>query len=249
MHQEVSHDQPTTEELEELNQLIGLSREEVIKKIGSPDEQIFLDDRYYLIYTSMVDEYSRRTYIGLFIVGPYWVPMPIPEKKKLSGQETQCLMIEIGSDNLVEEYIFEYIDTADLGVRCLDIYFSDSELKRATFVINQVTIDIRPHTYSNHVDPASKEDISVAVLSTTNFDARDVNPSTVVFGPEQAAISSSQAWRDVDVNGDGERDRIFFFRISETGIACGDKRAALTGETFEGYPISGSDWVMTANCD
>jgi phosphopantetheine adenylyltransferase len=243
---EIEH---ATIEIEELNELLGLTKVEVITKVGTPSEYVFLDGQHYFIYRSLVNKNSDL--VG--IVFP--IPLPPESQERATGEVNQCLMIRIGSDNLAQEYHLEYLDSSDLRAWCLDMFFSESELEHATIVIYQapldapVTIDIRPQSYSNHVDPASNEDMSVAILSTKFFDARSVKPSSVAFGPAQAPISSYQAWRDVDVNDDGKRDRVFFFRISETGIACGDKRTTLTGETFEGYPISGSDWVMTVNCD
>lgn len=243
------HDKPAKEELELLDQLIGQPRKEVTETLGLPSKQLILDGQYYFFYRDLVNRYFVRADI-------LFVPIPGTDSKTASGKVTQCLMIEVGSDDRVKKYIFDYIDSMVSSEECLNIYFYESELKRATFVlvnkhvkIKHVKIDIRPYSYSNHVDPASKEDISVAVLSETNLDARDVNPSTVVFGPAQAAISSLRAWRDDDVNEDGLRDRLFIFRISETGITCGDKEAILTGQTFQDFPIKGTDSVMTINCD
>jgi hypothetical protein len=41
---------------------------------------------------------------------------------------------------------------------------------------------------------------------------------------------------------------VLHFRTGTTGIACGDETASLTGETFEGQPIAGSDAVKTVGC-
>jgi len=39
------------------------------------------------------------------------------------------------------------------------------------------------------------------------------------------------------------------FRTQETGIVCGDTEVTLTGETFAGGPVSGSDVIQTVGKD
>jgi hypothetical protein len=44
-------------------------------------------------------------------------------------------------------------------------------------------------------------------------------------------------------------DMVLHFDTQYTGIACGDIEATLTGETFDGQAISGTDAVVTVKCD
>ena len=89
--------------------------------------------------------------------------------------------------------------------------------------------------------------ISVAVLSVDGFEAPNLSdPSTLKFGPGKASISGSPRVRDVD--GDGDEDLTVKFLTNETGIACGDTRASLSGDTFDSQSISGSDAINTFNC-
>jgi len=48
-----------------------------------------------------------------------------------------------------------------------------------------------------------------------------------------------------DVDGDGDLDLLFHFRIGETGIQCGDVDAWLTGMTYDGVEIRGWDKITT----
>ena len=41
---------------------------------------------------------------------------------------------------------------------------------------------------------------------------------------------------------------VVHFKTQETGIACGDTSATLTGETFDGTAIEGSESVDTVGC-
>ena len=47
--------------------------------------------------------------------------------------------------------------------------------------------------------------------------------------------------RFVDGDRDGDLDLLLYFRRNRTGLVCGDTVASLTGETFTGRSIEGSD--------
>ena len=110
----------------------------------------------------------------------------------------------------------------------------------------EVSIDIKPGSDPNGVNPRSKGVIPVAVLGSVDFDATQVDFSTVVFGPGKAP--SVHDGHVENVNGDGFDDMVFHFKVSDTGIVCGDTDATLTGETFGGQAINGTDAVKTAGC-
>ncbi len=108
-------------------------------------------------------------------------------------------------------------------------------------------IDIKPGSDPNAVNPRDRGVIPVAILTTEDFDAATVSPSTVRFGPDEASmIHRSGHLKDVDA--DGDLDLVLHFRTQETGIACGDTEATLTGETFDGQPLQGSDSIVTVGC-
>jgi hypothetical protein len=110
-----------------------------------------------------------------------------------------------------------------------------------------VLIDIKPLTRRNNINPKSHGLIRVAVLSTEEFDATTVDPGSVRFG-RQGLMEDGGKTRFKDVDGDGRDDLILHFRINETGIQCGDTSAALTGRTFNGRAIHGSDSIRTVGC-
>ena len=97
------------------------------------------------------------------------------------------------------------------------------------------------------INPDSGDVIPVAVLGSVEFDATQVDFSTAEFGPGKASPIRDG---DVqDVNHDGIFDMVFHFKAQDTGIACGNADAALSGETFSGDAISGSFSVKTARCE
>jgi hypothetical protein len=122
---------------------------------------------------------------------------------------------------------------------------SSAELFSVSPAIVTVAIDIKLGSFPNSINPRSKGVIPVAILTTGAFDAITVDPTTVAFGPNGAAPVHS-ALEDVD--GDGDTDLILHFNTQATGIQCGDTSASLTGQTFSGQMIQGSDSVKTAGC-
>ena len=113
---------------------------------------------------------------------------------------------------------------------------------QATSDLIAVDIDIKPATSPNDINLKSKGLISVAILSTPDFDATSVDPLSVQFGPDGATERHGKG-HIVDVDGDGDLDLQLHFRTPETGIAPGDTEASLTGQTFSGQPIAGCDTI------
>jgi hypothetical protein len=110
-----------------------------------------------------------------------------------------------------------------------------------------VAVDIKPGSFPNSINPRSKGVIPVAILTTDTFDATTVDPLSVKFGPDGATEAHGRGHRQ-DVNRDGKKDLVLHFRTQDTGIVCGDTSASLTGKTFSGQAIKGSDWIRTVGC-
>jgi hypothetical protein len=113
-----------------------------------------------------------------------------------------------------------------------------------------VTIDIKPGSKRNFINPRATGGIWVAILSETDsgspFDpSSQVDIPTVVFGPDGAKAIH---YKVKDINRDGLGDLLLRFNISATGIACGDTEATLTGETFDGQSFTGTDSIKTVGC-
>lgn len=87
----------------------------------------------------------------------------------------------------------------------------------------------------------------MAILPAGTFDATTVDPISVEFGPN-GAFESHERGHIEDVDEDGDLDLMLHFSVRDTGIVCGDTSASLTGETFDGQPIAGSDSIKTVGC-
>jgi hypothetical protein len=110
-----------------------------------------------------------------------------------------------------------------------------------------VSVDVRPRSDANRINPSSSKNINVAIRSVNGFDATTVDPNTVRFGAtgtEAAPINI--ALRDVD--GDGDLDIVLRFQIQDAGIKCGDTSAILTGQVSNGPSIIGSSPIQTVQC-
>jgi len=101
-----------------------------------------------------------------------------------------------------------------------------------------VDIDIKPGSEPNSINLKAKGVVPVAVLTTDDFDAADVDPETVEF-----AGAVPHKWHMCDVDGDGDIDMLFHFKTQELALDADSIEAELTGFTLEGNPIIGTDSV------
>jgi probable HAF family extracellular repeat protein len=109
----------------------------------------------------------------------------------------------------------------------------------------KVTIDIKPGSSKNVINPRSRGGLWVAVLSSNDFDPLQIEIPTVRFGPDKAKVSNH---RVKDMNRDGLEDLLLRFLIPQTGIDCADRTASLTGKTFAAQEFSGTDVIKTVGC-
>ena len=109
----------------------------------------------------------------------------------------------------------------------------------------EVAIDINPGKDPNIINLKSGGFVSVAVLTEGDFDALQIDPDTAKFGPGHAV---TVRYRVKDIDSDGDDDLLLYHRIQQTGIACSDTQATLTGVLYDETPITGTDSVQTKNC-
>ena len=140
-----------------------------------------------------------------------------------------------------------------------EIRLSDGALAPEEFLIalgaeppTPITIDIKPGSDPNSVQLKSRGALPVAILSTDEFDALDVDPASLLFGDPLliGGVNSPVAplrFSEEDVTGDGLDDLILKFSIQEM-IANGvlgpvTEEGLLTGSTIGGTEIFGSDSI------
>ena len=127
--------------------------------------------------------------------------------------------------------------------------------------VSSLVIDIRPWGTQNRVElkkwaqylPVAALTTSTAQGDATDFDALQLNPWTVRFGPGRTRWSQGGAWprwtyvRDVDA--DGDSDLLMYFQVGWAGINCGDAEAPLRGMTWDGSTVSATDHISVVDCD
>jgi hypothetical protein len=111
-----------------------------------------------------------------------------------------------------------------------------------------VLIDIKPGSDPNSINCNNERGvIPVAILTSDEFDAQTVDHTTVTFeGASETHVdrrSEEPRRHEEDVDGDGDIDLIFHFRLGETNLTCDSVTGTLIGSTFGGRPIEGTDAV------
>jgi hypothetical protein len=108
-----------------------------------------------------------------------------------------------------------------------------------------VTIDIIPGKYPNIICLGNKcpgkhkKDVDVALLTTDEYDAADVNEMSVEF---EGASPKRCKLKDVDHNHD--KDLLCKFKVKDiVGLDESSTEGTLTGEMADGTPIMGTDSV------
>ena len=126
-----------------------------------------------------------------------------------------------------------------------------SEEVSCTILPNQidVDIDIKPGSFPNSIQQKSMGVVPVAILGSESFDVTEIDVTTIVFGTANAAPShdltdpETYAKHLQYANDDGFLDLVSHYKQKQTGIACGDTEATISGELFNGTPFEGTDSV------
>jgi len=138
----------------------------------------------------------------------------------------------------------------------------------ATPSVQQIAIKIRPfsrdvilafsrksHDLKPGHDFAQKDDfdalprrfkggIPVALLSSANFDALDVNQSSLKFGSTGTEASFIRCNpHGVDVNGDKRPDLVCYFDFGKANFQPGDTQGIVTGATNSGVDLEGRGFL------
>ena len=125
-----------------------------------------------------------------------------------------------------------------------------------------IDIDVKPGSDSNPVNLASQGRIAIALFTTDDFDAANVDVSSVIWAGAGVAQKNNGDYFSAleDVDGDGDLDMVLHFNIQETSLAeiysqlllddeddddildstRQEATVSLTGETTDGTQFLGS---------
>ncbi|HKU75809.1 MAG TPA: alpha/beta fold hydrolase [Pyrinomonadaceae bacterium] len=171
------------------------------------------------IYETMADETIRALIYRNVPVNDHTKGFITPEV----GAPLPVLRLDHNGDGIVEEEI-----------RPLQVFAGSDPV--------EVSIDISPGSVNNPVSLSKQGLLTVAILSTTRFDAWTVDPLTVRFGRGQV-IEAHQRAHNEDVNHDGRADMVLHFRIQESGILSTDRAVCLTGKLRDVTLFQGCDRI------
>ncbi|MCI0371454.1 MAG: Ig-like domain-containing protein [candidate division NC10 bacterium] len=161
------------------------------------------------------------------------------------------------------------VEAVEPGTTTITVTYKDkSTTVPVTVKFRKLTVplDIKPDDRRNTINLDSGGHVRVAILSTPTFAATTVNTPTVRFGPGQAPPLAGDDDEDdeeedregrrkhtgtrgkpkhhlEDTNDDGRPDLLLQFSIPATGLTCADTQATLSGVTFSGDRMSGSDAI------
>jgi len=111
-----------------------------------------------------------------------------------------------------------------------------------------VTIDIKPDSPKNNVNPKSNGMLPVAVFGRPGFDPYQIDVARLRLGVTGVEAAPQQNSSFQDVNLDGEVDLVVNFRIPDTGMTCSTSQLVLTGQMLNGQALAGSDSVIPVGC-
>jgi outer membrane protein assembly factor BamB len=117
-----------------------------------------------------------------------------------------------------------------------------------------IEIDVKPRNETNPINPRAHGVTPVALLGSEEFDVTEVEPTTLRFGPGEAApvhdLTNGWPYSDPlrDVNRDGYTDLLVHFSTQESSIQCSDTEVTLTGQLIDGFFIEGTDTIRTVGC-
>jgi hypothetical protein len=102
----------------------------------------------------------------------------------------------------------------------------------------QVEVDIKPGCRDKRINLKSWGLLPVAVKTTSDFNARSIDPCTVEFA------GTKPVWKmRIDVDRDRDKDMLFFFWIKKLNLDENSTEATLTGKTKDGKSFKGTDKV------
>jgi len=235
-------------------------------------EATFLDDGQRSgIQLVIKNDYREYTHIGASVSHKNYVIYWYNYKSRSSGLVDTSIIrtpgqhtLKLGmQENGTVDYWIDDVrvwNTNNINPESFEDIYLAAQVSTGTFIDYQVgmdyrapkssvviSIDIKPGGNRNSINLKSKGVVPVAILTTETFDATTVDPLSVEFGPAGAMEAHGKGHIE-DVDGDSYLDLVLHFKTQATGIECGDATASLTGETFGGQAIEGSDSIKTVKC-
>jgi hypothetical protein len=122
------------------------------------------------------------------------------------------------------------------------------------FINSNIQIDFEQWNSADTIRPKEAyfttvgvKTLSIADGDAVDFDATQIDPATVMFGPARTANVAQPIQTDFD--NDGDTDIVFGFRVEDSGVSCLDTSVTLVAKTLSGDPLAGQTSVTPINCE
>jgi hypothetical protein len=136
-----------------------------------------------------------------------------------------------------------HIQTGDPCCAGGALYWDDVSLKA---LLVPIAIDIKPGSDTNSINVGSAGVIPVAILSTADFDALTVDPTSVsLAGASVKLVGKSDKYlcHQEDVNLDGLIDLVCQVYTAQFMVDEGETTAILEAKTLDGTKLRGEDFI------
>lgn len=190
---------------------------------------------------------------------PVASPDPVPEADQAKADGIRLITVALGedaNDSLMQELASD--PTSDNFFDAPTGTDVDAIFETITQEICplEIEIDIKPGSDPNAINCGNRGTVPVAVLTTSEFDAATVKPSSLRFGSPSEIVAGNGATlahgdgHIEDADGDGDDDHVGHYPTQDTGFVKSDVEGWLVGETMDGTNIAGRDSVkIVGNCD
>jgi hypothetical protein len=111
----------------------------------------------------------------------------------------------------------------------------------------QVAIDVKPGDTPTTMEPTRQGMVPIAVLSTKDFDAGQIDPDSVRAGATGTEAAMFKSMME-DVDKDKDVDLLLLFRVKDLALSCSVKAVTLKGKTLKGQDIEGAEIVTMVGC-
>jgi hypothetical protein len=139
-------------------------------------------------------------------------------------------------------------ERAEASTASSDPDLMDNVASATIEVFRSVSVDVSPENETNEVN-LNRRSVTVAIMTTADFDAATVDPLSVCFGDggtpaERSCTEEHGDGHLQDVNKDKLPDLILHFDVAATGIDPGDGNACLLARTRDGVGLYGCDTII-----
>jgi hypothetical protein len=198
---------------------------------------------------------SVNTALAVFGSGPDYKILRMNDNALVDAGSSSTL------DARIEDFVAPRTGSYVVGVTSSPRFFQDGGttmdspiIDAGTYLLNitgvspsvrQIGVEVKPgDNRMTAVNPRSRGKIPVAILGSQNFNALNVDRTSLTFGSTGNETSLHRCnWHGRDVNGDGNVDLVCHFYTQRANFKWTDEEGMLKGVTKDGEAFNGRAWL------